>query len=250
MEEEKVVTLNEDQKEVVLRRSKDAYFAIKQLNDWVQSDSLSEEMRETLLSLTKSYLTEIQKTVGYTGEEPDHIKEMTKQLNQNLHDRITELEAMVNNQNSLLSVKQQLKSIDDKLNKWWDDEGFNYIKDISFSSGGNIKVNFGFMLENLSLRYSDTPHSDKEALKDKIQDFVDKGFIFAKTDRGNEKNLIDCDKNKELLIQMIRDTFPSAKVISFTNHLFMEKGPDKDKHILRYFEVYIYDYSDIENLKI
>lgn len=35
MNEEKKVILNADQKEVVERRSKDAFFAIQQLNEWV-----------------------------------------------------------------------------------------------------------------------------------------------------------------------------------------------------------------------
>lgn len=205
-------------------------------------------MRETLPGLITTHLLEIKKIVGFTGEEPDHIKEMTRQLNLYKENRIKELEQMVDNQNSLLTVKQQLKSIDTKINKWWDEEGFNYINGITFTGGGNIKVVFGFMLENHSLNFSSTPHSDKESLKEKVQRFVGQGFIFAKNERGNDKDLIDCDKNRELLIQMIAPAFPSAKVISFRNHLYMQNGPDKNKLILRDFEVHIYDYADIENL--
>jgi hypothetical protein len=243
-----IIVLNKDQKEVVDRRSKDAFFAITQLNDWVQSDSLSEEMREMLLCLATSYLSDIKKEVGFTGEEPDHIKEMTRQLNQNLHDRIQELEHMVNSQNSILTVKQQLKSIDEKINLWWDEEGFNYVQDITFTGGGNIKVIFGFMLDNVALRYSTTPHSDKEVLNDKIQKFVDQGFILAKKNYGNEKDLIDCEQNRNLLIQMIKTAFPSARILSFKNRIYMTDGPDKDKYVLRDLEVNIYDYADIENL--
>lgn len=248
MEKEKVIVLNEDQKEVVLGRSKDAYFAIKQLNEWIQSDSLSEEMRETLPSLISHHLTDIKKAIGFTGEEPDRFKEMTKALNKAREDRISELEKMVESQNSILVVKQQLKSIGDKINKWWDDQGFNYIKEISFSENGNIKVILGFMLDSLSLRYSDTPASDKKSAKEKIHGFINQGYLFAKSESETDKELIDCDHNRELLTKLIAKSFPSAVVYRWENHRYMEKGPDKDKFYIRYAEAYIYDYSDIENL--
>jgi hypothetical protein len=248
MEESNMVTLNDDQKEVIKRRSNDAFFAIKQLNDWVQSNSLTVEMRETLPSLITHHLTDIKKTVGFTGEEPDHIKEMTRQMNQNLHNRIAELEKMVDSKNSILSVKQQLHSIDRKINKWWDEKGFNYIQDITFTGGGNIKVVFGIMLDSLSLNYSDTPDTDKNEAKAKVQGFVDNGFMFVKYKHGREKDLIDCDHNRELLLNLIKSAFPSANITSFRNHRIMQHGEDKGKFLIRDFEVYIYDYEDIENL--
>jgi len=250
MEDEKIVVLNADQKEVVLRRSKDAFFSIKQLNDWVQSDSLSEEMKEALPSLATSYLSDIKKAIGFTGEESDRMKEMTRQLNQSLHNRIAELEKMVDSNNSILSVKQQLHSIDRKINKWWDEKGFNYIQDITFTGGGNIKVVFGIMLDSLSLNYSDTPDTDKNTAKDKVQGFVDDGFMFVQYKHGREKDLIDCDHNRKLLLNLIKSAFPSAKVASFRNHRVMQSGEDKGKFSIRDFEVYIYDYEDIENLVV
>lgn len=249
MDEKKNVVLNADQKAVVEKRSKDVFFAIQQLNKWVQSNSLTEDMREALPNLATNHLLAIKEAVGFTGEEPDHLKEMTRAMNQSLHDRIEELEMMLSNQNSLLTVKQQLNAINEKINKWWDEEGFNYIQDITFTGNGTIKVVFGFMLDSSSsLMFSKTPHSDKESLKAKIQSLVDQGFIFAKKDHGNDKDLIDCDQNRELLIKVVMSAFPSAKVISFRNHLFMDKGVDENNYILRDFEVYIYNYEDIENL--
>lgn len=248
MQEEKKVVLNADQKEVVQRRCKDLFFAVKQLDEWVQSDSLTEEMRETLPSLATHHLDDIKKTVGCTGEEPDHLKEMTKSLNKAREEHIAELEKMVINQNSLLVVKQQLKAIGEKINKWWDEKGFNYIRDITFSENGNLVINFGFMLDSLSLRYSDTPDSDKKAAKEKVQGFIDKGYIFCKSQHSNDKDLIDCDDNRKLINELIKSTFPSAKICKWENHIYMENGPDKDKYHLRSFEVYIYDYQDIVNL--
>lgn len=248
MEEEKVISFSADQREVVDRRSKDIFFAIKQLNDWVQDGTLTEEMRDTLPNLAKSHLDAIGKMIGYTGEETDRLKDMTKQMNQYLHDRIKELESMVNKQNSILTVKQQLKSIEDALRRWWDDKGFHYISDISFTGNGCLEVKFGFMLDNLSLGFSSTPHSDKEALKNKKQNLKDQGYVFARSKHEKEKDLIDCDSNRKLLIELVHSVFPTAKITSFRNHLYMEKGEDENNFIIRDFEVYIYDFEEIERL--
>jgi|GEM_PF-2934168 len=246
MEEQKLVVLNTDQKEVVQRRAKDAFFALKQLADWVEGDQLSEEMRETLPNLIHMHLSDVKKAIGHTGEESDREKEMTRAITKNMQDRIKELEKMVENQTSILSVKQQLKAIGDKLNVWWDEKGFNYIKDIGFSSGGNIIITFGFMLESMSLRYSDTPDSDQRAALKKIQDFKDQGYVFIKNKDENDKELVDCEKNRELLIELITSTFPSAIITKWENHRYVYKCPDQGKFYLRSFEVIIYDYSDIE----
>ncbi|WP_121616658.1 hypothetical protein [Virgibacillus halodenitrificans] len=248
MLEEKKIVLNADEKEVVERRSKDLFFAVKKLNDWVQSDSLTEEMRETLPTLVNRHLDDIKACVGFTGEEPDHLKQMTKSLNKAREEQIAELEKIVESKNSILTVKQQLKEITDKINNWWDVKGFNYIKDITFLENGIIVVNFGFMLNSLSLRFSDTPNSDKKAAEEKFQRFIDNGYIFAKSESSCDRDLIDCKVNRNLLSALIKSSFPSAKITKWENHIYLNKGPDQDSFYLRSFKVYIYNYEDIVNL--
>lgn len=248
MEEKKGLTFTEDQKEVVARRSKDIHFAINQLNEWVGSNSLTEEMKETLPRLAEQHLDDIKKTIGVSAGELDRLKEMTRSLNKAREERMKELEGMVENQNSILIVKQQLQSIGEKITKWWNKEGFGYVKEITFSPGGHIIVKFGFMLRNLSLRYSDTPNSDRKKMGDKIKNFIDEGYIFAKGEDTSEKDLIDCDANRLLLTRLVKSIFPSAEINSWENLRYMEKGPDSDKHFLRLFTVYINDYEDIEKM--
>lgn len=249
MENTKIV-LNEDQKAVVEREIKSAYSAMATLLEWVKTDSLREDMKETLPKLVDGYMKTVKETIGFTGEESEREKEMTESIGQYYQKQIKELQQALENQSSISSISANVEIAFKKIDKWWDIEGFDFIRDKQITAGGAVKLELSFMMDSLTSRYSKTPVSDKEELKTKVQYMMDKGYQFTPKKRGYGLDLIDNDTNRKLLEKMIKDAFPSARIWSFSNHLRHTNNEKDDYFILRGVEVTIIELSDIDNLTV
>lgn len=241
---------NDDQKAVIKREIKQAYNAMATLLDWVKNDSLREDMKETLPKLVDSYMKTVKETIGFNGEESEREKEMTESIGQYYQRQIANLEQALERQQSISSISANIELAFKKIDKWWNIEGFNFIRDKQITAGGIAKLEFGFMLNSISSSYSATPISDKKQLKTKVQYLEEKGFKFTPKKRGYGLDLIDNDHNRKLLEEIIKKAFPSAKIWSYKNHLRQTNKEKDDHYILRGVEVSISDLSDIENLSI
>ncbi|MEK3975537.1 hypothetical protein [Psychrobacillus sp. FSL K6-1267] len=244
------IKFTEDQKAVVEREIKQAYSAMATLLEWVKTDSLREDMKEALPSLVDSYMKTVKETIGFTGEESEREKEMTESIGQYYQKQINDLEKALESQQSVSSISAIVKVAFEKIEKWWDIEGFNYIREKEITAGGTVKLELGFMLDSFTSNYSTTPVSDKEQLKTKVQYLTDQGFEFTPKKRGYGLDLIDNDNNRKLLEKVIKAAFPSARVWSYNNHLRSTNNERDDRFIIRGVEMTIIDLSDIENLQI
>ncbi|MBG9730736.1 hypothetical protein ABD87_14630 [Lysinibacillus sphaericus] len=240
----------EDQKAVTEREIKGAYGALSMLLELVQKDNLNDEMKETLPNLIESRLNTIKEVIGFTGEETESVKEMHQSLVQYQQKQIEDLKKALSNQNSIESISATVKMALDKIDKWWDIEGFEYIREKSITANGNISLKFGIMLDSFTSQYSTTPVTNKHNLQTKVQYLIDKGFQFTPKKRGYELDLIDNDKNRALVIELIKNAFPSARISEFKNYLRRTNNEKDDYFVLKEIDVMIYDLSDVENLEI
>lgn len=249
MTSEKVV-LDADQKAVVEREIKSAYSALSTLLDWVKNDKLTVEMKEMLPGLVDSYMKEVKEVIGFTGDESERQKEMNESIGQYYQNEIRELKQSLANQNSIAGISANVKLAFEKIDKWWDIEGFNYIRKKAISANGCVDLEFGFVMDSLTSRFSKTPVSDNEILKTKAQYLTEKGFQFAPKIRGYGLDVIDNDKNRELLIEMVKQAFPTAKILAFSQYLRRTNNEKDDCYVLKGVEVKIYDLNDIETLEV
>lgn len=93
--------------------------------------------------------------------------------------------------------------------------------------------------------YSSTPETDKENRETKVEYLRKKGYQLTKSGTY----LIDNDKNRTLLIEMITKSFPSAKIRSFVGRAARLKG-NKEVYLIDRIEVDILNIEDIENLQM
>ena len=207
---------------------------------------MNDEMKETLPSLIQSHLNDIEKAVGYTGLPSEKDKEMTLSVNKYLQEQVKELQAIVDNTDDFLPIKGNLTLIAKKIDKWWDEKGFNFISELTFSKNGNINITFGFMLDSFSSNYSETPDTEERLAKEKFENLKKDGFIFIKEKNGSENKLIDCDENRVLLKNLIHTVFPTAKIVSVRNRL--HNSHTEDILFVRDMEVIVYNYEEIKNL--
>lgn len=241
---------NEDQKAVVEREIRNAYSSMATLLEWVKGDSLSEDMKETLPKLVDNYMRTVKETIGFTGEESEREKEMTESIGQYYQRQIKDLEKALESQQSISSITANAELAFKKIDKWWDIEGFHFIKERSITGGGAAKLELGFMLDSFTSSYSKTPASDKEKLKTKVEYLMEQGFAFTPKRRGYGLDLIDNDNNRQLLEAMIKKAFPSAMIWSFHNHLRRTNKEEDNHFILRSVEMTIVDLVDIEALEV
>ncbi|PIE91726.1 hypothetical protein CO726_30610 [Bacillus fungorum] len=239
--QEKLVVLDKDAKAVVTKELESLFFAAKQMYDWVKTDSLTEEMKETLLNLSEHHIAKVSNKVKYNSLSAANLEEKHAAVRE-ANGRIRDLEEKIANMLPIDGLKEQLEKLSRTIDHWWDDLGFNYVREIQYTKYGNILIEFGFSLDpSFSSRYSDSPLSDAELQQRMIDDLKERGFDFYEEGR-RDYELIDNDNNRNLLIELLEERFPSMRLREFTN-----MAATKDHRILRLrgVKIIISDLNDI-----
>ncbi|KLU74218.1 hypothetical protein [Clostridium botulinum] len=212
--EDKIIKLDVDSKEVCLKALKDINSNLGFMFELIQKDTLSEEMRDTLSKLFEYRMADISKKTGYDSLSAKVLDEKHKAIRE-ANTKIHELERKLGSEDLTDKIKEQIKYLTGLVDKWWDIEGFNYIKEIFFRKYGSLEVNLGFSFTDFSAsRYSDKPITAKEEHKSWIEEVVERGFKIEKC-KGYGFVLIDCESNRQMLIDMIKNRFPSAEILQF-----------------------------------
>ncbi|MNW54193.1 hypothetical protein D3C74_317860 [compost metagenome] len=242
--EEKLISLSEDQKAVLLKSLKDLHFANAQLHEWVSKDGLSEDMSKTLPSLIESYFGEIAKVLNYESyllEEKEERYAEIRKANQTIH----ELEQKLGSNKPVDGLSEQLQHLSKTVRLWWNIEGFNYVSEEKFHPYGGFNAQFSFMLDSRSMRLlSETPVTDERNTKQHVQHLIDMGFEFTDFEDGRSEKLklVDNQNNRTLLTKMLKERFPSIKIHQWDNR---NSYSDPDKFVLWHIDATIYELSDI-----
>lgn len=241
MKDEKV-SLSEDQKSVLLKSTKDLYFAAQQLHQWVEKGGLTKEMGGILPSLIESHFVDIAKNLDYASHLTKEKEERHAKI-RNANQRIRELEEKIGSSKPVDGLKEQLQHMRDTVYQWWGQEGFVHLSEDSFTPYGGFRATFSFMLDHRNGRYSDTPETDKRNRGEHIEHLRNLGFLFhdAAKDRYEKLSLLHVPENVTLLQKLLTERFPSAEIHTVRNHA----DRNSSEFIIRDFEATIYDLSDI-----
>jgi hypothetical protein len=237
---EKKVQFDTDTKEVLLKALKDLHFANSQLHEWVKKDNLNENMAKTLPSLIESHFCDIAKYLDYTSHLTEEQEKRYEEI-RNANLKIQKLQAKLASSKPIDGLKEQLTELSDCVSKWWRKYGFKYVRNQEYTSLGYYKVDFGFMLDHITSLLTATPATDRKKAGDHIQDLKDQGFEFSSS-RTRDYELIDNQNNRDLLINMLEQRFPSINIISFKN---WSSSTDDGTFVIREVETIIYDLTDI-----
>ncbi|WP_049827411.1 hypothetical protein [Paenibacillus maysiensis] len=236
---EKNIVLNPDEKAVALKSTKDLFFAVKQLHDWINTDSLSQEMAGILPSLIESHFTDVAKVLDYSSKLTKEKEERHQEIRK-ANARIHVLEKQLGEQKPIDGLAEQLEYLSRVISDWWNEHGFHHVSDASFTRSGIYAAKFSFMLEYLST-FSKTPETDKKNHKQRLQELIEEGWDIIFEDGRRSPKLIDNDNNRSMLVELIKTRFPSAKIVKTRNWL----THDEDAFTFRDIEVYIYNLQDI-----
>lgn len=239
MSQEQLIEFTPDQKAVFLKTTKDMFFAVRQLHEWVEKDSLSKEMSGILPSLIEGHFTELSKLLNYESVLTKEKEERHLQIRR-ANERIRELEKQLGEGKPIDGLKEQLRYLADIVSNWWNKYGFHHVSDEEFTEYGQYKARFCFMLDHISM-YSDTPETDKKNKKDRLEQLTAEGWDIVYNENGRSPELLDNDNNRNRLVKLIEGRFPSSKVVRTRNHYLHKSG----EYTFRDVEVYIYDLRDI-----
>ncbi|RIJ84993.1 hypothetical protein RSP822_18165 [Ralstonia solanacearum] len=237
------ITFTPDSSAVVVRKVQDAFNALGVLHGAAKkpNQGLDIELATNALKVAEFNIADLCKVLGVETDSAAEREERYAALRQaNL--RIRDLENQLGLSQAPEAVQASLKAMDEHLNKWWDLEGFGYIKDIDFGRYG-CRVNFSCNLFGAFGSWdSDTPVTDRDRKAAWIENLKERGFVLFKDDR--DWHLLDCDASRDALRQLIAGRIPSANVRSFENfHRRNDSG-----YCLRSAEAFISNISEILQL--
>jgi hypothetical protein len=243
MSNNKLIQLNQDDKEVCLKTLKDTYFAVKQLHDLVGADKLNEQMKETVPQLVEYHMANVSKILGFDSMSAKKVEEKHAEIRK-ANQTIRELEAKLGSNNPIEGLKEQLKELSDAFKSWWRSDGFGYVKEAKFTEYGRFEAELGISFHRSSI-FSKKPASERLSQKEWEASLVEKGYQIYQNENGGDKELIDCLENRELLSNLIEERFPSALVDGWVvQRIYEAEG--------RIYEIHSFkvDISELKDLKI
>ena len=238
--EEKMVSLNEDNKAVCLKSIKDLFFAAKQLHEWLAKDELSVEMKDTLISLVESHTADFAEVLEYDSEAAQRIDCIFGGIRQ-ANMRIRELEHQLADKNPVSGVKELLREMHDGLYSFWNLQGFNLVTDDTFGSNG-YRGRFLLSLSTISI-FPGKPVTEKQNRKNKLQQMINDGYELVLVKGDREYVLLDTPTNRKKITELLRAAFQSVKIIKWNNYHLKD-----DDFKLWDVEVIIYDLAEIKSV--
>lgn len=238
MNQEQIVTLNEDQKAVVLNELRDLHHAAAHMCGDVQKDALTVEMRRILCSLCEAHIAKAAEILGYDSDIAEEREKRFIDI-RTANMRIHELERQLGCCDITNIVPQKLKALSRSIRDWWKKEGFGHVSDIRFTEYGYVQVKLCCLLMNHDYSMSDEPVTQAKTRKQWIEDLNSRWHLFQPEAREWSPALDD--HNRDELVRTIKSRFPSASLTDIRGH-----AGRKPEIAMREAEFMIYDMSDAE----
>jgi hypothetical protein len=237
------IVLDEDATAVVKRMIKETQEALASLVFFMDSpEPLEHESARSVLSVAEYRMADIGKKLGVETMSGDEIERRHLAL-RTANGRVRELEAQLGNAQSPQLIQLGVRTLEERINAWWRHEGFGLVSEISFGPYVcKVKLSCG-LYGDFAVIASETPISDKERKRLWHESLRDRGFVL--TEEYSEVGVLDCDASREALCAFISSRLPTARVVSFENHVRRQSG-----YVLRGAEVIIRDWEEIMALPV
>lgn len=237
-----VIVLDADGRVVVKRITNEICSAMRSVDRLLASeDGLDRGAAQSILASAEFQFAELGKKLGVKTDSEKDIQRRYQDL-QRANMRIHELEGLVGKDQSPELVQLALQNFENRLARWWQQEGFGLVSDVQFGAY-NCKFTLScHMFGEYALVNSQTPVSDEEHKRLWIESWRQRGLvIFEKSD-----DVVDCDASRKVITELVESFLPSAHILSFENFRERERGG----HKLRGVNVVVRKLQDIQNLPV
>lgn len=241
------IILNADGKEFSVKRLRDVQFAVGHLASRLdgKDENVPRSFVHSVLGIMEYAVADLGPVLGYDARLKTEIEDRHAALRQ-ANARIHELERMLGASKPLDGFEEQTQYIAETIKEWWADQGFGsrYFPNFHIHESGVIELTLVFDLEvgsHSSLFQSKDPASRRDRDRQKIASVVSRGYNLI--DCGREEfRMRDNDGNKEKLVTVLRERFPSIYVERFVAETDIEK---QDLYYIKEIHVYIRNVTDL-----
>jgi hypothetical protein len=242
VEDEDLITLSPDSREVVTKQLREGISALATVLDILKgSDTLSAGITRTVLRVTEYALSDVAKTTGIETQTRADIEQRHADVRR-LNMRVRELESQIGAGASPEILKHGLTAASAKLKAWWRAEGFGHTAELSFTDYGKIKATLSCHLFGRHIySMSKTPLSDREKHERWISSLEERGFTLHFPEGRGDPEIEDCDRSRQGIARLLRSRLPSCDIAQTRNH----KGYQTEKLSLKDVEIYIHDLADV-----
>lgn len=232
---------------VLQRDLKEDLFATSHLLESLKKEGkVDRQLAYSILYMKEARLAEFCKQLGVeldSAQERENRYADLRAANAKVH----RLERELGQTGSAKQTAAHLKVMSDKLNYWWDREGFGHIRDISFTQYGGLSASFScHLFGERALIGSRKPVSDEADHEEWLQELRERGYELVAVRGDREPSLLDCDRNRQLLKDLFGKTFPKA-TISKTGNQYSHASAG-GAALLRDVEVYFHKLEEVDAL--
>jgi hypothetical protein len=216
-----LVGLSEKQLRVLKKACNDIGLAIGTMK--ANLETLKAGDAELYIGFSEHKLVDIMKICGYDGALKREAEERHKRIaSVNLENR--ELRMQLGEKVSAEDVRECLKNMKAAIKKWWDKEGFCLVESLAaYPHAAEIK---------LSCRMGIVREEDLE------ERLLGMGYEINMEEDHRDCSLKDNDKNREVLLAIIKRRFPSAEIRQYHCNYYGKPHIESVMFIVR-------DYDDI-----
>ena len=207
------MNLTNDQLETITTNLLKSRVVSQELQEHLEMGTLAEETKATLSSLLESYVVDALSELDYESVLKAEHEKRYEDIRRANH-RIQELEKQLANTHELTGFKQMFRKVQETIRKWWKQEGFVHVDDITLFGNGTLQVTFAFALSMRISMFSKNKEAERKELQEHIQHLKDLGFEFY-SNQANPvftKDLLKTSKNEELLAKLVQSRFPSFEI--------------------------------------
>ena len=196
------------------------------------------------MSSIENSLVKTANTVGieiHTAEEQE--KRYADIRTANL--RVRELEKERGESVSAKDTALSVRALSERVKRWWGFAGFGYVSKVSVTDYGSMEVALSCRASAMHVYLSDDG-SDEDGGLEKWHTYLRAyGFEMEKEPGDEDLSLVDTDANRKLLVRLIQDAMPSARILKTTNHRTRHGN-----YYLRDVEVLIRELDDVADLPV
>lgn len=236
-----VIVLDADGRVVVKRITSEICSAMRSVDRLLASeDGLDRGAARSILASAEYQFAELGKRLGVETESEKAVERRHQDIRR-ANMRIHELEGLIGKDQSPERVQLALREFEERLNRWWQQDGFGLVSDVQFGAH-NCKATLScHMFGDFAVVKSDTPVSDMEQKRLWIESWRQRGLVLFE----NSSSVTDCDANRKVVADLVESFLPSANILSFDNFRRGDQG-----YTLRGVSVVIRRLQDIQNLPV
>lgn len=242
----KTKTLTPDELACLKKELSEDLFATKCLLDFIAKGEVDQHMAYSILSVKEARLGDLTTLTGIELDSPLARNERYAALRQ-ANERIRALESEIGAAVTAAHVGKALKVLSERLEYWWDVEGFGHTSETQFNKHGSLEVKFCCTLfGDIRLHDSKRPVTEKQSREEWHQSIADRGFELSREAGERDPSIVDNDNNRRLLGELFSKHFPSACITQTSNYFNVRTG----KMELRDVTVFFRSLAEIEALPL